>query len=558
MTDNNTSNISLWLYLSRLLGIFARHKTNMLFMTICIGVITLLNFALPFLTRILIDEGFGNTDFTKIAVVSFMMLGLHVGGTVFEFLKEHIRISIYNDVYFTLQKNALEHLMRIKMSYFHDKTASGICRMLDDDVASLAAIADDETFETITGLFSAVGGSIALFCIDRRLGLAVLLFIPIQYFSNMFMVRMNVNIVSRYNTASQEYSSSLGSTIEGMTDVRFLGIKSKRLAIMTQCLSEMLKLDRKKFMLIKANFQMQYLLTEILIFTLYIISGLLMFKSSITLGGVIAFQTFALMMINPLCQAIELIFSMSSIVPSLERYYSFMDEEEETSRSFSAVSAPQTGSIEFADTAFSYIEGSKILEHVNFMIPYGAKVAIIGANGAGKTTLLNLILRVIEPSSGAVKLNDIDIAEFNIDEYRGLFAVVTQNPYIFNMTLKENICISSGADSSKFMRAVILSGLEELVNARGADYATGRKGAMLSGGQGQKIALARMLMQDRPYVILDEADSHLDRETVKLLYSLFSAELSLKTVICVTHGDIPPGLFSMVIRVEDSLVTVSQ
>lgn len=530
----------------------------MLFIAVCIGAITLSNFALPFLTRILIDDGFGKSDFAKIAAVSFIMLGLHIGGTGFEFLKEHLRISIYNDVYFTLQKNALEHLMRIKMSYFHDKTASGICRMLDDDIASLVAIADDETFETVTGLFSAAGGSAALFCIDWRLGLAVLFFIPVQYFSNMLMVRMNINIVSRYNTASQEYSSSLGSTIEGMTDVRFLGIKNKRLSVMTECLSEMLRLDRKKFMLIKANFQLQYLLTEILIFTLYIVSGLLMLKSSITLGGVIAFQTFALMMINPLCQAIELIFSMSSIVPSLERYYSFMDEEEEASCSLDAVSAPQTGSITFSDIVFSYMEGSKILEHVNFTIPYGAKVAITGANGAGKTTLLNLILRVIEPSSGAVKLNNTNIAEFDIDEYRGLFAVVTQNPYIFNMTLKENICISDGPDSIRFMKAVTLSGLKELVDTRGADYLTGGKGAMLSGGQRQKTALARMLMQDRPYVILDEADSHLDKETVKLLYSLFSTELAGKTVICVTHGNVPAGLFSMTIKVEDSGVIVSQ
>jgi len=150
---------------------------------------------------------------------------------------------------------------------------------------------------------------------------------------------------------------------------------------------------------------------------------------------------------------------------------------------------------------------------------------------------------LISPDKGTITYCGKDINCYDIIEYRKLFGVVSQDIFLFNTNIKENICLDVDYDDAELTRILKLVNLDSLIDERGFDYVVGEKGSMLSGGQKQKIAIARSLLKKRPIMILDEATSNLDNETIGLLGNLFENELKNTTVICVTHTDSVAKLF---------------
>ena len=147
---------------------------------------------------------------------------------------------------------------------------------------------------------------------------------------------------------------------------------------------------------------------------------------------------------------------------------------------------------------------------IHLKIREGEKLALIGRNGSGKTTLVKLLLRFYKSQDGSIFLSDREIEEIPLKEYRGLFSVVSQEIYLFNDTIRNNVCMYRDFSEDAIRAVLDEVGLSEMVSERGMDFLVGINGALLSGGQKQKVALARALLHDRPVFIFDEATSNTD------------------------------------------------
>ena len=187
--------------------------------------------------------------------------------------------------------------------------------------------------------------------------------------------------------------------------------------------------------------------------------------------------------------------------------------------------------------SFSYNEDREVLKNVSFSIPKGAKVALIGANGSGKSTIINMLLRFLEPKSGRIEIDNVDIKSMDLNNYRELFSVVSQNPYLFNKTIKENIDLGNSNNKEQLNFVYQKSGVGGYLEnmPEGEDSIIGDNGARLSGGEKQKLAVARALMKDTPYVILDEATSGFDVSSDAYLHDVIINEMKDKTVLLITH-----------------------
>ncbi|MDP6920201.1 MAG: ATP-binding cassette domain-containing protein, partial [Arenicellales bacterium] len=153
------------------------------------------------------------------------------------------------------------------------------------------------------------------------------------------------------------------------------------------------------------------------------------------------------------------------------------------------------------------------MENIRFTIPAGETVALVGPSGAGKTTLAQLMMRFWDPEKGMISLSGIDLKEYRLDELRARIALVAQDTYLFNNTLKENILIAKPrATPVELAQAIDMAALSELVDSlpQGLETPVGERGTSLSGGQRQRVAIARAFLKDAPVLILDEATSHLD------------------------------------------------
>ena len=184
---------------------------------------------------------------------------------------------------------------------------------------------------------------------------------------------------------------------------------------------------------------------------------------------------------------------------------------------------------------FAYDKDKYILKNVSILFAKGSKTAIIGRNGSGKTTIINLITRMYEPVSGKILLGTENISKLSLPEYRNLVSVVSQQIYLFNDTIRNNICLYKRMDDDMIEASCKNSGLEDFIKEVSLDYVVGQNGAMLSGGQKQKIALARALVHDNPIVIFDEATSNTDAYSEQQINELLDTKLKEKTVIVITH-----------------------
>ena len=197
--------------------------------------------------------------------------------------------------------------------------------------------------------------------------------------------------------------------------------------------------------------------------------------------------------------------------------------------------------LSFYNVSFKYLGSDKyILKDINMTFNIGEKLALVGLNGAGKTTLIKLLLRLYEPTEGEIRLNGIDIGKYDYDEYVQIFSVVFQDFGIFDFPLDENIAASEDVDSARVKKVIDQVGLTELVNSlpdkeRTLLYHENGDGVALSGGEAQKVAIARALYKDAPFVILDEPTAALDPIAEAEIYENFDTLVGDKTAIYISH-----------------------
>jgi ATP-binding cassette subfamily B protein len=221
------------------------------------------------------------------------------------------------------------------------------------------------------------------------------------------------------------------------------------------------------------------------------------------------------------------------------RIYEITDGNRFKKESFGDKSIKQLkGNIEFKDVTFSYDDNKNILNNMNFIINENEKVAFVGKSGAGKTTIFNLINKLYSCNEGEILLDNININNLSRDTIRNNISVITQNPYIFNFSIKENLLISNDRASMKDIReACKLAYIDEYIMSLPDKYDTmlGENGVILSGGQKQRIAIARALIKKSSIILFDEATSALDNETQKEIKIAIDNLKGQHTILIVAH-----------------------
>jgi ABC-type multidrug transport system fused ATPase/permease subunit len=223
---------------------------------------------------------------------------------------------------------------------------------------------------------------------------------------------------------------------------------------------------------------------------------------------------------------------------AVDRLFQVMDLETESLDDRQAPFGGVRKAIELRNLSFRYGCRNNVLEDLNLCIPAGATVAIVGESGCGKSTLLKLLTRFYDPTEGQVLVDGVDLRDFDLASLRSRVAIVSQEPFIFRGTLRENIALGTpGAALHDIIAAARAAGLEEFITSLPERYDTviGERGANLSGGQRQRLAIARALLRKPDILVFDEATSHLDTTTERAIQENLRGVFADKTVLLVAH-----------------------
>lgn len=518
----------------KLLALLYCYKKIIAVIIACLVVSTGLNLCIPLISSQIMDDGFIGGNKSLLIRLILCSLVIYSVSSAIELLKEKKRIDISAKIHYFLSEQSFTHLMRLETSYFSNKNYAEILNSINIDIGNMTSIADEGVFFVVTQAFSMTGGVIGLFILDYRMTILVLLFIPIKYVIMKRFAQRRKQIMDSYIIESQNYAHWFGDTVGGVREIKCFGLLENKQGEFADKQMQVIKLQKKMNMLAQWNSFTDIMLIHILITAIYIIGANLIFNMQLTVGNVFAFITYSSYVTGPISAILNIGYLLSGVIPSTKRYYEFMELKEEEDNSDTAV-IPHYGDIELQNISFSYNKEEMVLKDICLVIPKGSKVALIGKNGSGKSTIIDLILRMYEPTDGRILLSGINIASMALSEYRSMISVVNQNIYLFNDTIRNNICLYRQVNDEDILAACNDSGLSEFIEDVSLDYQVGQNGAKLSGGQKQKIALARALFHNRPIVIFDEATSSTDNCSEQQINALLHTKLKDKTVIVVTH-----------------------
>jgi ATP-binding cassette subfamily B protein len=267
---------------------------------------------------------------------------------------------------------------------------------------------------------------------------------------------------------------------------------------------------------------------------------------ALTLGQLLLVMAYVAQLYTPLKTLSRKASGVQSHIASLERAFSILDEPSDVVEASNAKTLRRaSGAIEFRRVGFAYEPGRPVLDNVSFEIRPAARVAVTGATGAGKTTLVNLLIRLYDPTIGAILLDGVDLRAYRLADLRDQFAIVLQQPVLFSTSITENIAYGRpGASERDIVTAADAAGAHEFIARlpRGYDTQVGERGMKLSGGERQRIALARAFLKNAPVLILDEPTSAVDVKTEAVIMDALVRLMRDRTVFLISHRTAPLSL----------------
>lgn len=540
----------------KLLGLLKGYSKTIAVIIGCLLISTGLSLCIPLLNRQIMDEGFIGENKSLLIELTLILMAIYGINSIIDIIKEKKRVEISAKLQYFLSEQSFAHLMKMKMSYFNNTNYAELLNNINTDIGKMVMISDESIFFVVTQTFNMIGGLIGLFIIDYRMSILVIIFIPIKCIVMKYFAKKQKSIMEDFIRRNQEYAKWFGDTVEGIKEVKLFNIFDKKHNEFLIRQKGIIDKQKQMNMLSQWNIITDSIMVQLLSTVLYIVGGSLVFDLQLSVGSVFAFITYSSYVTGPISAILNIGYLLSGIIPSTKRYYEFMDLQEETESGKHL--EPIFGELRLQNVSFSYEVGKPVLRAINLTFPKGSKTALMGRNGSGKTTIINLLTRVYNPVSGYILLNETDISEISLHKYRNMVSVVSQQIYLFNDTIRNNICLYQNVSDEVIRATCNESGLEDFLKEVSLDYVVGQNGAMLSGGQKQKIALVRALVHDKPIIIFDEVTSNTDSYSEYQINNLLHTRLKNKTVIIITHKREILSEVDRIIMLRDGIVVKNE
>ena len=428
-----------------------------------------------------------------------------------------------------------ERMKYMPMGYFNAQslgslTAAATSTMSDLESMSFAVIA-----RTVVGMIRTTIFSLAIMCFDWRIGLVFFVGMLLFLWVNSRLLKKSRELSPGRLTAQTKLVDAVLEYIQGMSVVRaFHGDKAAKQTLnntIKETENQNFKLERKR---IPYNVLEQVVLRVTSVLAI-LLSIWLFLQGNMSLFTCLMMVVSAFLVYSELESAGEMFFMLPMIDTSIDRVEEIdraprMDEG-------GSVQVPKSHDISFEHVDFSYGD-RKIIDDVSFTIPEGTTTAIVGPSGSGKTTLTSLMARFWDVNKGSVKLGGIDVKDYSLDSLMSNFSMVFQNVYLFNDSIENNIKFGKpGASHEEVVAAAKAARCHDFIMALpdGYDTVIGEGGATISGGERQRLSIARAMLKDAPIVILDEATANVDPENEAELQAAIEALTGGKTIIMIAH-----------------------
>ena len=487
----------------------------------------------------IITEGLTTSiDVDKVKSISIVLVVLYSLSFIFNYVQGFIMATVTNKFSKDLRSKISIKINKLPLSYFDNSTIGDILSRVTNDVDTLGQNLSDSIVTIVRSLTTFIGATIMMFYTNGILAIVSILSSLIGFSLMVVIIKKS----QKYFLSVQEGLGSINGHIEEV-------FSSQNIVRVYNASEEMTKkFDKLNDDLFDDSRKSQFysgLMHPIMGFignfgyvAVSIIGSMLVLNGNISFGVIVAFMIYVRMFTGPLTQFAQTFSLLQSASAASERVFEFLEEKEMNDESeLKTIDNNIKGNLEFKNVKFGYNKDKVIIKNFNAKIKHGEKIAIVGPTGAGKTTIVNLLMKFYEANSGDIIIDGTKINDLKRENVHDLFTMVLQDTWVFNGTIKENIVYNKKNISDKRVEEVCaLVGLDHFIKTLPLGYDTVLGDIeSLSSGQKQLLTIARSMLDDKPFIILDEATSNVDTRTEKIVTSAMDKLTKGKTSFIIAH-----------------------
>ncbi|MCJ7658070.1 MAG: ABC transporter ATP-binding protein/permease [Anaerolineales bacterium] len=481
-------------------------------------LVTTANLITPQLLKVLIDDGIEQSNLKIVYGVAAALVGVAVVRGAFNFLQGYLSEITSQGVAYDLRNAIFEKLQNLSFSY-HDRVQTGkLMTRMTSDVELVRIFVGNGLLQLISALVMLIGAIVIMFLMNWLLAIIILTLVPI-ILAVLFLFIRQVMPISR--VVQQELgalNTILQENLAGLRVVKAFAREEYEIGRYRNKNEDLLIVNLDLVGIFTKYFPLLFFIANMGVVAVVWIGGLQVIGLQLTIGELVAFTGYLGFLLMPMFM-IGMIGSMfSRAEASSQRLFEVVDAESEIQDKSSAVPLPEVqGKVEFENVSFRYFGSeNNILREVSFTAEAGKTVAILGRTGSGKSTVINLIPRFYDVSDGSVIIDGLDVRDVMLDSLRAQIGIVLQETTLFSGSIAENIAYGKpDAQFEEIVSAAISAQAHEFITELPDGYETlvGERGVGLSGGEKQRIAIARALLVDPKILILDDSTSSVDAET---------------------------------------------
>ena len=516
---------------------YSNNSKHLLILVILLNIIKIIiNTLVPLYSAKLVLN-LSNNELHRLLLIALMLLILNSLNSILNYVTLKLNIKFSSVIYLNIEKDIIDKIHTFTNKTLDNTSTGTIIDRLDYDLSNISNIYFDILYR-LTEFIKSIGIIVAIFIINPLVGILSILSLTIIFLIDNYQVYKVTNLIDDKNKKNEKFTESITEVIRGMRDIKMLNIEKNTINKLDNQVDETIdsefKINKTTNILGKLASLIDDL-TSLFNISFYVF---LISKGSLTISNALVLYNYYSNISSFGGYIGQIMDNINKFNISSERIKELFDNEKFATETFGTKHIKKVkGKFEFKSVHFSY-KKNEVLKGVSFTVNPDETVAFVGKTGSGKTTIFNLLCKMYEVDKGEILIDDVNINELDKDTIRGNITVISQSPYIFNMSIKENLKLVKPNLTNKEMKDALKTAcLYDFVESLPDKYDTilGENGITLSGGQKQRLAIARALIQKTEIILFDEATSALDNETQEKITKAINNMKKEYTIMIIAH-----------------------
>ena len=530
--------------LRRIGRLFTPYRWQLVIVTAIIVASSVIGLASPFLLRAVIDTALPARNVRLLAWLVAGMVAVAAVTSAFGVIQTWISTKVGQQVMHGLRTSVFAHLQRQSIAFFTRTRTGEVQSRITNDIGGMQSVVTSTATSIAANFTTAIATAVAMAALSWRLSLISLVVMPPAIYLTRKVARMRRAITTQQQRelANLNVTIEEGLSINGVQLAKTMGTGPSLVQRFTASSARLIDLELRSQLAGRWRMASLSVIFAAIPAIIYLAAGLPGASGTMTIGTLIAFTTLQNSLFRPLTGLLNTSVSVISSLALFARIFEYLDlpvDVDDPARPVDIDPARITGHVRFTGVSFTYPGADRsAVTGVDLDVPAGSTLAVVGETGSGKTTLASLIARLYDPTSGSIHVDGIDIRDMRLTDLAAVVGVVSQETYLLHTTVRENLRYAKPkATDTEIEDAARAAQIHDLIAGLpdGYDTMVGSRGHRFSGGEKQRIAIARTLLRDPRVLVLDEATSALDTETERAVQKAFDTLARGRTTITIAH-----------------------